>query len=110
MPVRPRCTTSTGSNGDPSEGKPEPPTGPKPPIACAHLPERSIDSMSPVRQFVFVCLAPLLVGTTESKPEERKSFASPEHQEKVRKPMHHLKRSLLVCLFTLVLATILTAG
>src|SRR2546421_4636969 len=77
------------------------------PVACAHHPERSIASMSPVRPFVFVCLAPPALGATQSRREESKSFGSPEHQEKVRKPMDHLKRNLLVCLLTLVLTTFL---
>src|SRR5439155_10236810 len=45
----------------------------------------------------------------ERAPEESKLLGSPEHQKKVRKPMHHVKRSLLVCMLALVLTTLLTA-
>ena len=42
--------------------------------------------------------------------EESKPLGSPEHQKKVREPVNHVKRSLLVCLLALVLTTLLTAG
>src|SRR5436305_5798727 len=46
------------------------------------------------------------------RPKEKNTINrhEEEHQKKVRQPMHHLKRSLLACLLTLMLTTLLTAG